>query len=155
MGGKSSVLQIFQAQKNFPGAASAQVASSNQVLTSMGWGVQRGGGGGEGWCQASQVSAPRGHRGKLVQEQPTFRTAHGAPASGVVGQDGSSSKTNDPPDGNGCAVAIALPQEHVAVPRHDQVAVPGTTLQPPGTSMTMRQAFSLAKNRGNVQQLAT
>ena len=44
-GGKSSVLQIFQAQKIFPGAPCAQVASSNQVLTSMGWGVQRGGGG--------------------------------------------------------------------------------------------------------------
>ena len=42
-GGKSSVLQIFRAQKNFLGAASAQVASSNRVLTGMGWGVQRGG----------------------------------------------------------------------------------------------------------------
>ena len=31
-----------------------RVASSNWVLTSMGWGVQRGGGGG----QASQVSPP-------------------------------------------------------------------------------------------------
>ena len=61
MGGKSSVLQIFQAQKNFSGTSSAQVASSNQALTSMGWGVQRGGGGGwGGWCQASQVSAPLG-----------------------------------------------------------------------------------------------
>ena len=42
------MLQIFQAQKNFPGAVGAQVASSNQVLTSVGWGVQKGGEGGEG-----------------------------------------------------------------------------------------------------------
>ena len=54
------MLQIFQAQKIFPGAIGAQVASHNQVLTSMGWGVQSGVGGEEGgWCQASQVSAPR------------------------------------------------------------------------------------------------
>ena len=54
------MLQIFQAQKNFPGAVGAQVASSNQVLTSVGWGVQKGGEGGEGGggCQASQVSPP-------------------------------------------------------------------------------------------------
>ena len=42
-GGKSSVVQIFQAQKNFPGAAGAQVASSNQVLTGMGLGGPEGG----------------------------------------------------------------------------------------------------------------
>ena len=35
----------FSGSKNFPGATSAQIASSNKVLTSMGWGVQRGGGG--------------------------------------------------------------------------------------------------------------
>ena len=59
-GGESNVLQIFLgSKKKIPGT---QVASSNQVLTSMGWGVQRvwGVGGGEGWCQASQVSAPHG-----------------------------------------------------------------------------------------------
>ena len=42
-GEKSSV---FQAQKTFSGTAGAQVASSNQVLISMGCGVQRGGVGG-------------------------------------------------------------------------------------------------------------
>ena len=58
VGGELSVLQTFWAQKIFPGAVGAQVASSNWVLTGMGWGVQRGGGG----CQASQVSAPHGGR---------------------------------------------------------------------------------------------
>ena len=53
------MLQIFQAQKKIPGAIGAQIASSNQVLTSMGWGVQRGWGmGGGGGLVASQVSAP-------------------------------------------------------------------------------------------------
>ena len=41
-GGKSSVLRILQAQKKFPGAVGAQVAGSNQVLTSMGGGVRKG-----------------------------------------------------------------------------------------------------------------
>ena len=45
----------FSGLNNFPGTVGAQVASSNRVLTSMGWGVQRG-----GWGQASQVSAPHG-----------------------------------------------------------------------------------------------
>ena len=47
----------FPGSKKFPGTASAQIASSNQVLTSMGWGGPEGGG---GWCQASSVSAPHG-----------------------------------------------------------------------------------------------
>ena len=47
------MLQIFRAQKNFPGTVGAQVARSNQ---GMAWGVQMGGGG--GWGQASQVSTP-------------------------------------------------------------------------------------------------
>ena len=45
----------FSRLKKFS-AAGAQLARSNRVLTGVGWGVQRGGGGG---CQASQVSAPR------------------------------------------------------------------------------------------------
>ena len=57
-GGNSSVLQVFQAQKKVSGVIGAQVASSNRVLSSMGWGAQRGGGG--GWGQASQVGTPRG-----------------------------------------------------------------------------------------------
>ena len=55
MRGKWSVLQTFQAKKKkVPGAASAQVASCNRVLTSIGC-RSRGGGGG----RAAQVSAPR------------------------------------------------------------------------------------------------
>ena len=38
----------FPGSKKFPGATSAQIASSNQVLTSMGWGVQTGEVGGLG-----------------------------------------------------------------------------------------------------------
>ena len=82
----SSVLQIFQAQKKFPGAVGAQVASSNQVLTSMGWGVQRGGGVvGGGWCQASQVRPPgamhvtamRGKAARAVAENQRCGPAQG------------------------------------------------------------------------------
>ena len=46
------MLQFFKAQKIFWAPV-----SSKQVLTSMGWGVQRGWGGG-GWCQNSQVTPP-------------------------------------------------------------------------------------------------
>ena len=58
------MLQIFQAPKRFPGAAGAQIASSNRVLTGMGWGVQSGGG------QASQVSPPppRGSRSRCHRD---------------------------------------------------------------------------------------
>ena len=58
------MLQIFRAQEIFLGAIGAQDVSYDRVPTSMGGGVQRGcagggvRGGGGGWCQPSQVSAP-------------------------------------------------------------------------------------------------
>ena len=66
----------FPGSKKFLGAASAQIASSNQVLTSMGWGGPEGGGG----CQASQVSAPHGPG--LCRQPVTFC---GCPQIKIVG----------------------------------------------------------------------
>ena len=38
------ICKFYRLKKKFLGTTSAQVASSNHVLTGMGWGVQRGGG---------------------------------------------------------------------------------------------------------------
>ena len=43
-GGHQVCCKFSRLKNFFPGTIGAQVASSNQVLTSVGWGVQRGGG---------------------------------------------------------------------------------------------------------------
>ena len=53
--GKEEMTHVGQVHK-------VRVGSSNHILNSMGRGGSRGGGGG-GWCHASQVSAPFGDIG--------------------------------------------------------------------------------------------
>ena len=54
-GGGIKYVANFPGSKNSLGAAGAQIVSCKEVLTSMGWGVQSGWGGG---CQGSQVGPP-------------------------------------------------------------------------------------------------